>query len=68
MLSPTFSSEGLSIRALATTGVLLNSVVWVVVVVVAVGGVGLMVVVAVVVAEIGEDVPLVVTVEDLPLL
>lgn len=52
-MSPTFSSDGLSTRAFARTGVLLNFVAWVVVVVV--------------VMVVGADVPLLVTVEDLPL-
>lgn len=54
MSSPTFSSEGVSTRALARIGVLLNSVVWVVIVVV--------------VVVVGPDVPLVEIVDDLPLL
>lgn len=61
VLSPTFSSEGVPARALAWTGVLLCSVVWIVVVVVD----EVVVVVAVVV---GADMSLVVTVEDLLLL
>lgn len=60
MSSPTFSSGGVSTRALARSGVLLNSVVWVVIVVV--------VVVVVVVLVVGADVPLVETVDDSPLL
>lgn len=59
VLSPTFSSEGVSTRAFAKTVVLLNSVGWVVVVVV-------VVVVMVFAVVVGVDVPLVVTVEDLP--
>lgn len=62
VLSPTFSSEGVPARALAWTGVLLCSVVWIVVVVVD------EVVVVVVVVVVGADMSLVVTVEDLLLL
>lgn len=61
VLSPTFSSEGVPARALAWTGVLLCSVVWIVVVVVDE-------VVVVVVVVVGADMSLVVTVEDLLLL
>lgn len=54
MSSPTFSSGGVSTRALARTGVLLVIVV--------------VVVVVVVVLVVGADVPLVETVDDSPLL